>query len=170
MIPREHMLAKVDHAFNAIYLTGAHTGPVMFYGQGAGRMPTAAAVTSDLVDLGRSVRSACQGRIPPLGFYVEHRPAAVLRSTQDLVTNYYLRFPVTDRPGVLSRIAGILGTHEISIHSVIQQGRSGRGPVHIIILTHEALERNVQTALREINALDVMRAPGMLLRIEHAVD
>ena len=170
MIPCEHMLAKVNHAFNAVYVTGMHSGPVMFYGQGAGRMPTAAAVASDLVDLARGIGSGCRGRLPPLGFYQDVPPLATLRSMEDLVTNYYLRFPVADRPGVLARIAGVLGTHEISIHSVIQQGRQGRGPVHIIILTHEALERNVQAALRDINRLDVMRNPALLVRIEHAVD
>ena len=170
MIPCQHMLAKVNQAFNAVYVTGVHSGPVMFYGQGAGRMPTAAAVAGDLVDLGRSIGSGCTRRPHPLGFYQDIQPRPALRSTEDLVTNYYLRFPVADQPGVLARIAGVLGAHEISIHSVIQQGRRGRGPVHVIILTHEALERNVQAALREINPLEVMRSPALLVRIEHAVD
>jgi len=170
MIPREHMLAKVDQAFNAIYVTGKNSGPVMFYGQGAGRMPTAGAVLSDLVDLARGVHKGCARGLPPLGFFREVRPPPILRSPDDLVTNYYIRFPVTDRPGVLSRIAGILGAHDISIHSVIQQGRQSSGPVHIIMLTHEALERNMQDALREINGLDIMKGRGLLIRIEHALD
>jgi len=170
MIPRGHMLAKVDQAYNAIYVTGAHCGPVMFYGQGAGRMPTAGAVLSDLVDVARTLRAGGGRRFPPLGFFETVDPLPRLRPMDGLVTNYYIRFPVTDRPGVLARIAGILGSHEISIHSVIQQGRESSGPVHIIMLTHEARERNVQRALEEINGLPIMTGPGRLIRIEHALD
>jgi homoserine dehydrogenase len=170
MIPREHMLAKVDQAFNAIYVTGKNSGPVMFFGQGAGMFPTAGAVVSDLVDIARSLRAGCGTRFLPLGFHDKIRSLPILRSTNDLLTNYYIRFPVADRPGVLAQIAGILGSHEISIHSVIQQGRHESGAVHIIILTHEARERNVQDALQEINRLDIMKGQGLLIRIEHTLD
>jgi len=170
MIPRGHMLAKVAQAYNAIYVTGEFCGPVMFYGQGAGRMPTAGAVLSDLLDVARSLRAGCGRRFPPMGFFEAIEPLPRLRSIDDLVTKYYIRFPVRDRPGVLARIAGVLGEHEISIHSVLQQGRRSTGPVHIIMLTHEARERNVQRALVEINQLPVMKGPGRLIRIEHALD
>jgi homoserine dehydrogenase len=169
MISRKHMLAGVDQAFNAIHVTGQNTGPVMFYGKGAGMMPTASAVVSDLVEIGRHVRLGCRRRLPPLGFFTGVTVPLGRKSMQELVTNYYIRFPVTDRPGVLSRISGFLGTHGISIHSVIQQGRSS-GPVHIIVLTHEAREMDVQNALKEINPLEIMKGPALLVRIEHSLD
>jgi len=170
MIPRDHMLATVHQAFNAVYLTGEAAGPVMFYGKGAGMMPTAAAVVSDLVDVARTVRLGCRQGLSPLGFFQESAASLSLRKMEGLVTRYYIRFPVRDRPGVLSRIAGVLGSHDISIHSVIQQGRERSGPVHIIMVTHEARERDVQNALREINAQEIMKGEGLLIRIEQSLD
>jgi homoserine dehydrogenase len=170
MIPHDHMLANVDQAFNAVYVTGEASGPVMFYGKGAGMMPTAGAVVSDLVEVARTLQLGCQRSLSPLGFFEEVTRPVILRKMEDLLTKYYIRFPVQDQPGVLSRISGILGTHNISIRSVIQQGRERNGPVHIIMITHEAREKDVQNALKEINALDIMKGEGLLIRIEHSLD
>ena len=170
MVPETHLLASVGHVFNAVYTTGADTGPEMFYGKGAGRMPTGSAVLSDLIALARSLRLRGGSPFPPLGFFGPFPQEVRLRRMEDLVTKYYMRFPAVDRPGVLSKISGILGEHGISIHSVIQKGRQKAGPVHIIMLTHEAREQNVQQALNEIDRLEVVLDRSFFLRIEDSLD
>jgi len=166
MIPEKHLLAGVNLAFNAVYLTGENTGPLMFYGQGAGMMPTGSAVVGDLISIGRRLQSEARRPAPPLGFYGELPPTVPLKRMDDLVTKYYIRFPVIDRPGVLSSIAGVLGKFDISIHSVIQKGRRMGGPVHIIMLTHEARERDLQEALREIDRLGLILDKSICVRME----
>lgn len=170
MIPEDHLLASVGHVFNAIYTTGASTGPQMFYGKGAGMMPTGSAVVSDLIALARGLRLRGGSPFPPLGFFGQFPQEVRLRRMEDLVSKYYMRFPVVDRPGVLSKISGILGEHGISIHSVIQKGRQQAGPVHIIMLTHEAREQNVRQALDDIDRLEVVLDRSFFLRIEDSLD
>ncbi len=167
MIPQEHMLAKVEGAYNAIHISGDAVGEVMLYGQGAGMMPTGSAVASDLVDLGRDLLVGSGVRIPPLacdGKAVVHRE---IKPMDELVINYYFRFSAMDRPGVLSKISGILGSHDISIASVIQKGRQIRGSVPVVMMTHEAKERDVRLALAEIDELPVVTAPTRLIRVEN---
>jgi len=170
MIPETHLLASVGHVFNAIYTTGENTGPVMFYGQGAGMMPTGSAVLSDVISVARNLRPGTRSFLPPSGFYGQFPQEVPLRRMEDLVVKYYMRFPVVDRPGVLSSISGILGEHGISIHSVIQKGRQEAGPVHIIMLTHEAREQDVQQALDAIDRLEVVLDRSLFLRIEDSFD
>lgn len=170
MVPVVHPLASVGHAFNAIYLNGMSVGPVMFYGKGAGMMPTAGAVASDLIEIGRNQRLGVRRRVPPLGFSGESPEKAVVKPMEDLATRYYIRFPVVDRPGVLSKIAGALGASGISIHSVIQHGRRSAGPVQVIMLTHEAREASLRRAMASINRMEEVLGKTLLIRIEEAMD
>lgn len=170
MIPAHHPLASVGQAFNAIYVNGESVGPVMFYGKGAGMMPTAGAVTSDLIDIGRNLRLGIRRRMPPLGFYGDIIEKTAIKPMEALCTKHYIRFPVVDRPGVLSKISGVLGNHGISIHSVIQHGRQNAGPVHIIMLTHEAREASLQQAMAEINRMEEVLGKSLFIRIEDALD
>ena len=167
MISQDHMLAKVEGAYNAIYISGDAVGEVMLYGQGAGMMPTGSAVASDLVDLSRDILIGSSVRIPPLGCDGEVVVCRSIKPMDELVLNYYFRFSALDRPGVLSNISGILGNHGISIASVIQKGRQIRGSVPVVMMTHEAREQNVRLALAEIDKLDVVRAPTKLIRVEN---
>ncbi len=166
MIPREHMLAKVEGPYNAVHITGDAVGEVMLYGQGAGMMPAGSAVVSDLVDLGRELLAGSVVRIPPLGCEGQAVVRRQLKPMDELVINYYFRFSAMDRPGVLSKISGILGSHHISIASVIQKGRQVKGSVPVVMMTHEARERDVRLALAEIDELPVVTAPTRLLRVE----
>jgi homoserine dehydrogenase len=170
MIPDTHMLASVGQAYNAIYITGDAVGPVMFYGRGAGMMPTGSAVVSDLIDSARSFVKGSRRRLPPLGFYGNVPEGTNLRHMNDLTTKYYIRFTVIDKPGVLSKISGVLGRDGISIHSVIQKGRQNGRAVHIIMLTHEAKEKDLQGALEEINQMDIVLDTCLFLRIEDSLD
>jgi len=168
LIPESHLLSTVDGVFNAIYIKGDAVGPTLFYGQGAGKMPTASAVVSDLVELGRNLLIQAKGRRVPLLSY--QRPSVErisLKKIEDVVMPYYMRFAALDRPGVLSRISGILGKNHISISSVIQKGRKIKGAVPIVMMTHEARERNVREALKKIGHLNIIAGKTTLLRVEN---
>src|SRR3990172_6139607 len=122
MIPEGHLLSTVDGVFNAIYIQGDAIGPTLFYGQGAGQMPTGSAVVSDLVELGRNLLVGASGRRVPLLSYQESAIEKVpLKRMEEVEMPFYMRFSAVDRPGVLSTISGILGKNGISIASVIQK-------------------------------------------------
>jgi homoserine dehydrogenase len=167
LIPRDHVLAGVDGAYNAVHVHGNAVGNIMLYGLGAGMMPTGSAVVSDLIDLARDILGNTPARIPPLGFRSERLKRAVIKPISGVTACYYFRFAALDRPGVLSRIAGILGENRISIASVIQKGRGFEEAVPIVMLTHEAIESSVQKALTEINQLEVVAGPTQVIRIEN---
>jgi homoserine dehydrogenase len=171
MIPEGHLLSTVEGVFNAIYIKGDAIGPALFYGQGAGQMPTGSAVVSDLVELGRNLLVQAKGhRVPSLSyqeFAIEKNP---LKKIEEVVMPYYMRFSALDRPGVLSKISGILGKNDISIVSVIQKGRRIKGSVPIVMMTHEAKEKNVRQALKEINRLGVILGKTMFIRVENELE
>lgn len=164
MIPDGSPLASVSGVFNAIFVSGDAVGDQMFYGRGAGQMPTASAVWSDLIEIARRL-AAGQGALPqdvPLwtGTSLALRPMEAIRSS------YYLRVSALDKPGVLSQVAGILGHHEISIASVIQKGRAAVRAVPVVMMTHEALERDMRRALLEIDRLPVVADRTVMIRVE----
>ena len=148
MVPRQHLLADVNGAYNAIAVQGEALGASMYFGLGAGMMPTATAVVADLMDVARNLLGGSRGRVAPLGYPLAQQRRVPLKSMDDLVSEYYLRFMVVDRPGVLAKISGILGAHDISIASVIQTEREHGASVPIVIRTHEARERNLRRALQ----------------------
>jgi homoserine dehydrogenase len=166
LIPADSMLANVGEAYNALYIKGDAVGNVMLYGPGAGMMPTGSAVVSDLVDVARNLLNGAIGRVPSLGYQPASLGARRIRSIEELDAQYYFRFSVEDRPGVLSKISGILGNHQISIKSVHQKGRDLVGAVPIVMITHEAKEAAVKVALSEIDRLDVVKEKTVLIRIE----
>ncbi len=168
LIPGQHLLSTVDGVFNAIYIKGDAVGPTLFYGQGAGKMPTGSAVVSDLVELGRNLLVQAKGRRVPLLSYQESSIEKVpLKKIDDVIMPYYMRFAALDRPGVLSKISGILGKNDISISAVIQKGREIKGAVPLVMMTHEAKERNVRRALKEIGRLNVISGKTTLIRAEN---
>jgi len=166
LIPDDHLLSKVDGTYNAVFIDGDAAGPSMFYGKGAGMMPAASAVVSDIVDLSRNLLRGVGQRVPLFSYQQEYLKKLNIKNIREVVTRYYLRFSVLDRPGVLSKISGILGRHDISIHSVIQKGRRTKGGVSIFLLTHRAREASVRKALDAINRLSVVRAKTRIIRIE----
>lgn len=166
LIPHRHVLASVKGAYNAVHIEGDAVGDIMLYGMGAGMMPTGSAVVGDLMDLARDITRRTPCRIPPLGCPTERLSRPGIKPISDVTTCYYFRFSAVDRPGVLSSIAGILGAHQISIAAVLQKGRQIEGAVPVVMLTHEAIESNVQNALAEIDHLDVVLAPTQVIRVE----
>ena len=166
MIPATSPLSAVSGVFNAIFLTGDAVGDQMFYGRGAGQMPTASAVWSDAIEIARRLAHG-HGALP------EDLPLLAtdglrLRPMEEISSTYYLRVMMQDRPGVLSQVAGILGRHAISIASVIQKERHHVAAVPVVMMTHEAVERNMRAALAEIDRLPVVAGRTVMLRVEAA--
>lgn len=170
LLPAGHLLSTVQGPFNAVFLKGDAVGSTLFYGAGAGMMPTGSAVVSDLVDICRNIHLGVSRRVPLLSCRQEHLRDGEIKKMQDLNSTYYVRFSVVDRPGVLSRIAGILGEQGISIASVIQKGRRAEEGVSIFMLTHEAREENMQHALQQIDRLDFILNKTVLIRIENPAE
>ena len=167
MIPFDNPLSSVGGTLNAVTISGDAIGDMMLYGYGAGMMPTASAVVGDTVDLARNLLTGSRGRIPVLSYQMNKIRKIPVMRVDEIRTNYYFRFAATDRPGVLSKISGILGNFDISIKSVHQKGRKTKGSVPIVMLTHLAKEADVQQALSEIMKLDVVNAKPVLIRIEN---
>ncbi|MFQ5839872.1 MAG: homoserine dehydrogenase [Candidatus Methylomirabilales bacterium] len=167
LIPEDHLLASVRGVYNGIYVVGDAAGPQMYYGRGAGQMPTASAVLSDIVEIARNIVDGRPSRTSVLTGS-ERSSEQGLRDITAVRTRYYLRFTAVDRPGVLSRISGILGDHRISIASVIQKGRAERESVPLIMMTHEALEGGMRQALEGIARLDVVTGRTVCLRVEES--
>jgi homoserine dehydrogenase len=166
MIPLDNTLAHVNGTLNAISVSTDAAGEILLSGHGAGMMPTASAVVGDVVDLARNLMLGVNGRIPVLSYQTENIRRVPVMPMADIVTHYYFRFNALDRPGVLSKISGILGDNEISLKSVHQKGRKTNGSVPLVMLTHRAREAAVSTALEEIAALDIVAGTPMLIRIE----
>src|SRR5438552_454489 len=166
MIPADSPMAAVSGVCNALFLTGDNVGNLMFYGRGAGQLPTASAVWSDTLEIARRVAHgvpAMDGDLPS----ISERPLP-LRRMEDIRTSYYLRVMALDRPGVLAQVAGILGQHEISLVSVLQKGRAQGEAVPVVMMTHEARERDMRAALQAIDKLPVVASRTTMIRVEPA--
>jgi len=170
MIPASHLLADVGGNFNAIFVRGAALGPTMYYGQGAGSMPTATAVVADLVAAVRDRLVGRAVRVPPWGVPQRALRRLRVRPLAALESEYYLRFMAVDRPGVLARIAGVLGRCRISIASVLQKERRAGTTVPIVIRTHRARERDLARALGAIRGLSVVQGRPVSIRIDDELD
>ncbi len=164
-ISREHPLAWVSGPFNAVSVYGHATGHTMYYGRGAGDTPTASAVVADLASI---ATGAAQRAFDRLALWPDRCEPAVQLPPEDIRSRYYLRVMAEDRPGVLARIAAILGELDISIASVLQHEPPGSGEgdgVPVIITTHVAGEGNVREALRKVDALDAIKAETVCIAI-----
>jgi homoserine dehydrogenase len=164
MIPRRWLLASVAGVNNAVYISSYALGQSMYYGRGAGMMPTAMAVVSDVIELSRNILGGVTGRLPLRSFHsLDDRP---MRDAGKLRSRYYLRFTVIDRPGVLAQLAGILGEHQISLRQVVQEGAEEPDrAVTVVMLTHIATEAQVRMALATIDKLPSTTAPTCLIRL-----
>ena len=155
LVRRDHPLSEVNYAFNAVWLDTYPAGQLLFFGEGAGGVPTSSAVVADIVgvSLGRGLPQIKKEDIQ-------------FGDINNLRTRYYIRFMACDRPGVLAKISKILASFKISIASVTQKERSRGQFVPIIMLTHEAREIDLKRALRKIDKLEIIKPPSQLIRIE----
>jgi homoserine dehydrogenase len=164
LIPEKHILTSVRFNYNAFYIQGDFVGDILLYGLGAGGAPTASAVVSDIIDAIEFLTTGKRGLISYPQY--EEEKLEKIRPIEDCEFRYYFRFQALDKPGVLSKISGILGKYGISIASVVQIGRQkGKGAVPIVMLTHETKEGLVSKALSEISKLDVVKGEVKKIRI-----
>jgi homoserine dehydrogenase len=167
MIPNEYLISKVDGVFNAIYIEGDAVGATMYYGRGAGDMPTGSAVVADIVDIGKKmVRGQITKNRKQTSEDQKEKIEFKIKKIEDIESMYYFRFSALDQPGVLSKISGILGNYNISIASVIQKGRRIGGSVPLVVLTHMAKEKDVLNAIKEIDNLPVVSDKTVFIRVE----
>lgn len=166
MISSGHLLANVNRNYNAFHLVGDASGPVFLFGQGAGMMPTASAVFSDILDCARNLLKGISGRVPLRSIDENSMKNIKLIPMDDVETKYYFRFSALDQPGILSKISGILGQHHISIATVIQKVREKASAVPVVMTTYKAKEKNVRQALKKIDKLNIVKGKTILVRIE----
>jgi homoserine dehydrogenase len=167
LVPMQRLLASVEGAMNAVLVKGDAVGTTLYYGPGAGSEPTASAVIADLVDVTRMHTADPENHVPHLAFQPASMAAVPWLSIDDTVTSYYFRMRVADQPGVLADITRILADGRISIDALFQREPSeGENQTDIIMLTHLAVERDVNAAIRRIEALPTVLAPVIRLRQE----
>jgi len=160
LLPLDHPLAAVSGPFNAIFVSGSSVGEVMFYGQGAGPLPTGSAMVGDIIDVARNIRFGATGRVACTCF--DEKPVLPI---DELQTRYYLRTEVADRPGVLAAIAKVFGEEGVSLSSVLQMAASGE-TAEIVWLTHSTRERQMRRSLERIDALPEVNRINSRIRVE----
>lgn len=159
MVPVSHPLASVNDVFNAIFVKGDAVGEAMFYGRGAGELPTASAVAGDIMDAARNILHQNRGRITCTCY--DQKP---IKPMGDTVTKYYVRLLVLDKPGVLANIASVFGNQEVSLNSVIQKRNLGE-KAELVFVTHQVLERNIQDALAIIGGMSTVESISNVIRV-----
>jgi homoserine dehydrogenase len=164
LVPNSHVLASVNHVFNAVFVRGDIVGDTLFYGRGAGKDATASAVLSDLADAALDLKFGNNHRVPP---FVPHECEGAVLPIEDVVSQYFVRLNVVDRPGTLAKIAAIFGQSKIGISSVIQpEGHEGKG-VPLIFMLHYATNGAVRNAMKRIGKLPFVKGNPVMLRVEN---
>jgi homoserine dehydrogenase len=164
LVPDAHVLASVNGVFNAVFVRGDIVGDSLFYGRGAGKDATASAVLSDLADAALDLKFGTKHRLPP---FVPHECSGAVMPIEEVVSQYFVRLNVVDKPGVLAKIATIFGESDIGISSVIQpEGHEGKG-VPLIFMLHYATNGAVSGALKKIGRLSVIKGKPVMLRVEN---
>jgi homoserine dehydrogenase len=163
LVPNTHVLASVNDVFNAVFVRGDVVGDTLFYGRGAGKDATASAVLSDIADAALDLKHSSKNRVPA---FVPHEHGGGILPMAQVISRYYLRLSVADRPGTLAKIAAILAQCKIGIASVIQpEGHEG-GIIPLILMTHAAPNAAMKKAMQQIVRSPVVKAPPMMLRVE----
>jgi len=167
LIPSSSLLANVDGVLNAFFLNAKYAGNLSLIGYGAGGNHTASAVMGDLMEIAGKIINKDNH---PNFVVPENINRLKVRRKDEIISRYYLRFSAMDKPGVLSKISGILGENSISISSMIQKGRKVEGSVPIVITTHDANEEDLFESVRLCDKLDAVSAKTVVLRIEDSVN
>ena len=167
LIPARRLIANVDGVMNAVLVQGDAVGPTLYYGAGAGSLPTASSVVADVIDVARALTADPENRVPHLAFQPGALSDLPVLDMEDIHTAYYLRMQALDQPGVLSSATTILGELGISIEAIIQkEPEPGAGHVTVIMLTQRVQERNMNEAIRQIEALDTIDGKVHRIRVE----
>jgi homoserine dehydrogenase len=163
LVPNSHVLAGVNHVFNAVFVRGDVVGDTLFYGRGAGKDATASAVLSDLADAALDLKFGTKHRVPP---FVPHERDGAVAPIDEVVSRYFVRLNVVDQPGVLAQISAIFGQAQIGISSVIQPESREGASVPLILMLHDAPNGAVTRALKKIGRLAVVKSAPVMIRVE----
>jgi len=167
LIPERRLIANVDGVMNAVLVKGDAVGPTLYYGAGAGSEPTASAVVADIVDIARALTSDPENRVPHLAFQPDEMADFAILDMEEVETAYYLRMLVEDQPGVMARIATVLADAGISIEAIKQkEPEEGESRLPLVMLTHSVLERQMNSAIAEIEALATVNGQVTRIRVE----
>ena len=167
LVPTRRLIANVEGVMNAILVKGDAVGPTLYYGAGAGSLPTASAVVADLVDVTRLITADPEHRVPHLAFQPDQLSDIPVLPMGEVETSYYLRMRVVDKPGVLADLTRILADASISIDAMVQkEPAEGESKVDIVLLTHRAIEKNVDSAIRKIEKLRSVVGKVTRIRLE----
>lgn len=167
LIPARRLIANVDGVMNAVLVKGDAVGPTLYYGAGAGALPTASAVVADLVDLVRALTTDPNNRVPHLAFQPDELADTPIIPMDEVETAYYLRLSALDQPGVMARIASILGEQGISIEAIKQkEPEEGQTHVPLVMLTHRVIEGQMNAAIARIESLEAVQGPVTRIRME----
>ena len=167
LIPTRRLIANVEGVMNAVLVKGDAAGTTMYYGAGAGSLPTASAVVADLVDVTRLITADPEHRVPHLAFQPDRLAKDPILPIGEVETSYYLRMRVQDRPGVLADVTRILADSKISIDAMVQkEPEEGESRVDIVMLTHRAIEKNVNAAMAKIEKLSTVLGKVTRIRLE----
>jgi len=157
------MIASVSGVFNAVMVSGDIVDDTLYYGRGAGRLPTASAVLGDVAAVARQIATQSHHHLPA---FIPEGDTPTIESIDEVSCRHYLRITVTDEPGVLAQITAILGNYEVSIARMIQIDSDADGSAEMVMLTHSALEKNCREAVTKIDELGVVKAPTVRYRVE----
>jgi homoserine dehydrogenase len=167
LVPTRRLIANVEGVMNGILVKGDAVGPTLYYGAGAGSLPTASAVIADLVDVTRLITADPEHRVPHLAFQPDQLSDVPVLPMGEVETSYYLRMRVVDKPGVLADLTRILADASISIEAMVQkEPAEGQSKVDIVLLTHRAIEKNVDTAILKIEELGSVVGKVTRIRLE----
>ena len=166
LIPEKRLIANVDGVMNAVMVKGDAVGATMYYGAGAGSLPTASAVVADIVDVTRLATADPEHRVPHLAFQPDRLADLAILPISEVESSYYLRVNVIDRAGVLAELTRILASEGISIEALIQKGSEREAEAEIVLLTHRVVEKHVNAAIAQIEALDSVTGSVTKLRME----
>lgn len=163
LLPEEHLMSSVSGVYNAIFVDADLVGKQLFYGEGAGKLPTASAVLSDIMDIAYTI---AYGRIPGKFAVPARSEIKNIKKIEEVYMKYYVHFSAIDKPGVLAKIAHLLGKNNISIASVVQKERREASIVPVVMLTHGSKEKDMQEALKSIDKLPAIKRKSVLIRVE----
>ncbi|AAQ58670.1 Homoserine dehydrogenase [Chromobacterium violaceum] len=170
LIPEGRLIANVNGVMNAVLVKGDALGPTLYYGAGAGALPTASAVVADIVDVTRLLTSDPEHRVPHLAFQPDQLQDLPILPIAEVTSSYYLRIGAIDRAGVLANITRLLAENGISIEALIQKGSVSDGTAEVVILTHRVQEKAINRAIAGIEALDSVDGKVVRLRMEELND
>lgn len=166
LIPESRLLANVNGVMNAVRVNADMVGETLYYGAGAGALPTASAVVADIIDIARILGADPENRVPHLAFQPHLVKEQTILPMEEITSSYYLRVQAEDKPGTLGQIAGLLAKEQVSIEALIQKGVINQSTAEIVILTHSTVEKNINRAIADIEALDCVNTPIAMIRME----